>query len=55
MKFFHLVSFTRLLFDMVNYDVSRAHFSHFSLITEMDELQKLSDLKCSKIGEKLLY
>ena len=55
MKFFHLVSFhTCLLFDIVNYDMSGAHFSHFSLITEMDESQKLSDL-CSKIYEKLLY
>ena len=45
---------TCLLFDIVDYDVSLAHFSHFSLITEMDESQKLSDL-CSKIYEKLLY
>ena len=39
MKFCHLVSFTRMYYLTVNYDmywVSRAHFSQFSLTTEMD-------------------
>ena len=39
MKFRHLVSFTHVCYLMVDYDVyrmSRAHFSHFSLTTEMD-------------------
>ena len=39
MKFRHLVSFTHICYLTVDYDVyrmSRAHFSHFSLTTEMD-------------------
>ena len=39
MKFRHLVSFTHICYLMVDYDVyrmCRAHFSHFSLTTEMD-------------------
>ena len=36
MKFRHLVSFTHIYYLTVDYGVSRAHFSHFSLLTEMD-------------------
>ena len=39
MKCRHLVSFTQSCFLTVDYDVyrmSHAHFSHFSLTTEMD-------------------
>ena len=39
MKFRHLVSFTHISYLMVDYDVyrmSHAHFSHFSLTTEMN-------------------
>ena len=39
MKFRHLVSFTHICYLTVDYDMyrmSHAHFSHFSLTTEMD-------------------
>ena len=36
MKVRHLVSFTHLTVDYNVYWMSRAHFSHFSLTTEMD-------------------
>ena len=39
MKFHHLVSFTHICYLMFGYDtyrMSRAHFSHFSLTTEID-------------------